>query len=150
MQTIHDTCTQVGVTMALDKWVFTTQIIEYLGLLIDTILMIIQIPQDKQRDLIKCLSDIIKVESATASSLQSLSGKLNFIAKALPMGWPFICRIYDISAAIHACWILPIQEELREDVNLWLAFLQQFQGWLPILDTQQKKQNTLQIYRCIS
>ena len=73
IQTIHDTCTEVGVTMALDKRVFATQIIEYLGLLIDTILMIIRIPQDKQRDLIQHLSDVITTDSATASSLQSLA-----------------------------------------------------------------------------
>ena len=66
MQTIHDTCTEVSVTMALDKQVFATQIIEYLGLLIDTIMMIIQIPQDKQRDLIKHLSDMIKSRNSNS------------------------------------------------------------------------------------
>ena len=141
-QTIHDTCTEVSVMMALDKRVFATQIIEYLGLLIDTILRIICIPQDKQRDLFQHLSDVITAESATASSLQSLSGKLNFIAKALPMGWPFIHRIYDISMAVHPHHIIPIQDELREDLLLWLTF----QGWLPILDSQQKKCNTLQVF----
>ena len=41
MQTIHDTCAEVGVPMSPSKRGFATQVIEFLGLLTDNLLMIV-------------------------------------------------------------------------------------------------------------
>ena len=89
MQTIHDTCAEVGVPMSLSKRVFATQVIEFLGLLIDTFLMIVQVPQDKQCDI---LTNRLPTYWGPSTPLwkhgQSLAGKLNFITKAFPNGSP--------------------------------------------------------------
>ena len=90
MQTIHDTCSEVGILMSPSKRVYAMQVIEFLGLLIDMLLMIICIPADKQRDILQHIMNILKSEWQTAMLLQSLAGKLNFIAKAFPLGRPFI------------------------------------------------------------
>ena len=58
MQAIHDTCAEVGVLMSLNKRVFATQVIEFLGLLIDTLLMIVRVPQDKQCDILQQITNI--------------------------------------------------------------------------------------------
>ena len=86
MQTIHDTCAEVGVPMSLTKRVFTTQVIEFLGLLIDTLLMIVRVPQDKQHDILQQITNILGSKGTTAGTCQSLVGKLNFISKAFLMG----------------------------------------------------------------
>ena len=96
MQTIHDTCAEVRVPMSLNKRVFATQVIEFLGLLIDTLLMIVRVPQDKQCDILQQITNILGSKGTTTGTCQSLVGKLNFISKAFPMGHPFIWSLYDI------------------------------------------------------
>ena len=41
MTTLLDTCSQVGMPMAPDKFVPTCQVIEFLGLLLDSLLMVV-------------------------------------------------------------------------------------------------------------
>ena len=89
MQMIHDTCQEVGVPMSPNKRVYATQTIEFLGLLIDTLLMIIRVPADKQKDILHHITAVLQAKQYPASSLQSLAGKLNFIATAFPLGRPF-------------------------------------------------------------
>ena len=60
MQTVQDTCQEVGVPMSLEKRVFATQVIEFLGLLIDTLLMIVQVPQDKQKDILEQINNVLR------------------------------------------------------------------------------------------
>ena len=45
--------------MSPEKRVFATQVIEFLGLLIDTLLMIVRVPQDKQKDILKQITNIL-------------------------------------------------------------------------------------------
>ena len=52
-----------------------TQIIEFLGLTIDTIEMDIRIPKDKMQDITVILITMIRERKATAAELESLAGK---------------------------------------------------------------------------
>ena len=136
MQTIHDTCAEVGVPMSLNKRVFATQVIEFLGLLIDTLLMIVRVPQDKQYGILHQITNILGSKDTTTRACQSLAGKLNFISEAFPMGHPFIQSLYDIAAGKHPKRVVQLMQVAHQDLLLWSLFLQQFQGWLPILDTK--------------
>ena len=51
MTAVHDSCQSVGVPMALDKQVWVTQNIEFLGLVLNMLLMIVRILQDKLDDI---------------------------------------------------------------------------------------------------
>ena len=72
--------------MSPSKRVFTTQVIEFLGLLIDTLLMIVRIPPNKQCDILQHITNVLGATHHPAGLLQSLAGKLNFIAKAFLLG----------------------------------------------------------------
>ena len=134
MDTIHSTCEEVGVPMAQDKCVRATQIIKFLGLLIDTMLMVIRVPQDKTEDLLAHLRQTLGTTTAPVIALQSLASKLNFITKAFPLGRPFIHSLYTAAAGKHPARIIPITEDIRGDLELWTTFLSSFKGWLLILD----------------
>ena len=146
MQTIHDTCQEVGVPMSPDKRVFATQVIEFLGLLIDTLLMIVRVPQDKQKDILEQINNILRATQHTVGVLQSLVGKLNFIAEAFPMGRPFIHRLYDIAAGKHPKSLVQLDQIVHQDLLLWSSFLCQFKVWLPILDHQQCKKASMSVF----
>ena len=126
MQTIHDICAEVGVPMSLNKRVFTTQVIEFLGLLIDTLLMIIRVSQDKQHNILQQITNILGSKGTTTRACQSLAGKLDFISKAFPMGHPFIQSLYDIAAGKHPKRAMQLVQVAHQDLLLWLLFLQQF------------------------
>ena len=95
---------------------------EFLGLLIDTLLMIVWILADKQKDILKHITTVLKAQQHPPSSLQSLAGKLNFIAKAFPLGKPFIRRLCDLAVGKHPKWIVQIDEILKQDLLLWEEF----------------------------
>ena len=86
MSATHNSCQDVGVSMAPEKRVWAMQIIEFLGLILDTLLMIVKIPEDKLQDIRSHLAAVQDAKQVMAKSLKLLAGKLNFITKAFPMG----------------------------------------------------------------
>ena len=87
-------CDQIGMLVSPDKLEGPTQIIEFLGLTIDIRQMVVQIPKDKMQDISLILITFIRKRKATAAELESLTGKLNFIAKVVPAGRSFTKRVY--------------------------------------------------------
>ena len=146
MTAVHKSCHDVGVTMAPEKRVWATQIIEFLGLIFDTILMIVQIPQDKIDDIRSHLVALKSATKAHAKSLKSLAGKLNFISKVFLMGRPFIQCIYDQAAGVPNNQIVSITAEVLADINMQFQFLKSCKGWLLIVDNQQRKKQTLSVF----
>ena len=51
------------------------QVIQFLGLTIDTVLMVIKVPEDKRTDILKILTKMVQKRKATSLDLQSLAGK---------------------------------------------------------------------------
>ena len=109
-------------------------------------MMIVRIPVDKQRDICQHITRVLSSTHQQASSLQSLAGKLNFIAKAFPLGRPFIRHLYDLAAGKHPKQMIEIDNILLQDLHLWDQVLRNFKGWLPILDLNQRKQASVTIY----
>lgn len=126
--------------------VWACQIIEFLGLLVDTLLMIICIPQVKLSDIREHLAAILSQNEVTAKSLKSLVGKLNFMCKAFPIGRPFIYHIYDAVAGLPKMQSVTILQEIEADVKMWFKFTKLCKGWLLILDVQQSKSKTLSVF----
>ena len=87
-------CAQIGMLISPDKSERPTQIIEFLGLTIDMIQMVIRIPKDKMQDITLILITVIHERKATAAELESLMGKLNFVTKAVPAGRSFTKSVY--------------------------------------------------------
>ena len=127
------------------RWVYwclrkkesATQVIEFLGLLIDTLLMSIWVPPAKQKDILQHIWSVLGNQTVAAANLQSLAGKLNFLVKAFPLGCPFVCQLYNSAAGKHPCRQVQVSEDIKKDLQLWGAFLVQFRGWLPILNSVQ-------------
>ena len=67
--------------ISLDKSVGPVQVIEFLGLTIDLVLMVVRVPQDKLQDISSILITMIKKCKATGYKLESLTGKINFISR---------------------------------------------------------------------
>jgi hypothetical protein len=94
MNTFTEVCSQLGVPIADDKTEGPSTRITYLGLLIDTENILIQIPDEKVQELLYFLNEASKRKKITLRQLQSLCGSLALCVRALPAGREFSRRLY--------------------------------------------------------
>ncbi len=86
-------CDRLNVPIANEKSVGPTTVLEYLGLTIDTVNMLVKIPDDKILELKEKLSFVLKSKKAILKVLQSLTGSLAFCTRAFLSGRVFSGRI---------------------------------------------------------
>ena len=111
-------CNQIGMPMSPDKSEGPTQVTEFLSLTIDTIQMVVRIPRDKMQDITLILIHIIRKCKATAADLESLAGKLNFIAKVVPVGRSFTKRVYQCFQGIPKHRQIDLKQPVLADLRM--------------------------------
>ena len=94
MNALKQVCNKIQMPITPEKSEGPATVVEFLGLTLDTDNMVICIPQDKLQDIAHIITKMVKTRKATSWELQSLAGKLNFIAKVVPAGKSFIKCIY--------------------------------------------------------
>ena len=74
----------LGVPIAQGKTVGLTQIIEIIGIILDSIKLEARLPQDKVKHIKEAFSEWECKKTCTLKELQSLIGTLNFACKVVP------------------------------------------------------------------
>ena len=117
MATLKQVCKEINMPIAPEKSEGSTTVVDFLGLTPDTTCMVIRVPEDKMRDIASIIAKMIKTRKAMSWELQSLAGKLNFIAKVVPAGKCFIKCVYRAQAGIphhrHIDLWSPVLADLR-------------------------------------
>ncbi|XP_045194970.2 uncharacterized protein LOC123550604 [Mercenaria mercenaria] len=122
-------CNTLGVPIADDKSVGPTTIMLFLGLEIDTNEMLVRIPIHKVDELVGLHKGIMNRKKVSLKELQRLVGKLNSFGQAIRSSRAFTRRFYDAMSGLRKqFYLLRVTEEIREDVKVWLSFLQEFNG----------------------
>ena len=132
-QAVKQVAQEIGLPLAEDKFFGPAQVLEFLGLTIDSIRMVVAIPSDKATSILQDIQVVIRSKKCWVKKLQALAGWLNFITKAVPHGRPFSRRIYDMFAGMKPHWHVSMTAELRKDLQMWSRFIQEYRGWTPIL-----------------
>ena len=122
----------IGLPLSPEKLVPPTQCLTFLGMGIDSVKMIIIVPQDKKLDIFKHLKRVLAASKVLARDLQSLAGKLNFITKAVPQGRAFSTKIYWSFKELKPTWHVSVTREIKKDLQMWIVFLQEYGGLSPI------------------
>ena len=115
-----------------EKAVGPVQVIQFLGLTIDTVLMVIKLLEDKRADILKILTKMVQKQKATCLDLQSLVGKLNFLCIAVPAGKLFIQNMHQAFAGIPQHRHIDLKGNLPADLRMWKSFLLQYKDWQPL------------------
>ena len=122
-----DICDSICFPVSLEKTFWATQLLTFLGLLIDTVNRRISIPVDKLEKGIQMLDYVLnkKNKKLTLLFLQQLTGFLNFLCRCVVPGRTFLRRLYSLGANDK---VLPhhhirITEECRLDMQIWRRFL---------------------------
>ena len=128
LTTMLEVCAKLGFPIAPDKLEGPAHCIVFLGILLDTQLMQLRLPEDKLLALMELLKQWqTSRRTVTKRKLLSLIGKLSFAAKAVPAGRLFLRRLIDLSTkATKLHHHISLTANARADIQWWLDFLP---GW---------------------
>jgi hypothetical protein len=133
-------CKDLGFTVKQKKS-YTGTCTDFLGLEIDTAAMEARLPSDKHAKALLLVRTYLRRRSLTLWELQSVIGFLSFAAKVVPLGRPFLRRLYNAlsgySASPHSSR-RPVTPQMKEDLRWWLAFLPQWSGVSIIRPTREE------------
>jgi hypothetical protein len=83
---------ELNVPLAEDKTVGPVKLIVYLGLELDTVYMVVRIPQSKLNEVKAKILHLLSESKTTLKAMLSLIGSLHFFCRAIIVGRPFIRR----------------------------------------------------------
>ena len=109
----------------MEKTFWGTTRIEFLGLLIDTILQIICIPVEKILKGHQLITNALhRKRNITLENLQKITGFLNFLGKAVVPGRAFTRRLYSYeNKVLKPHHHIDMDAEMKDDLRTWLEFL---------------------------
>ncbi|XP_033750856.1 uncharacterized protein LOC117335049 [Pecten maximus] len=140
-------CEDFGIPIAHEKTVGPVTVLVFLGLQIVTVNRVVRIPQHKAEELHGLLLKYSKCKKITKKELESLVGSLCFYCRALKPGPAFLRRFYDELAKVsQPHHFIRVHSGMREDMDMWLEFLETFDGQAYFQESTWLDSNTLQLY----
>ena len=100
METFMGLCNELGVPLAKNKTVGPTNILPFLGYIIDTELMMVLIPFEKIEKLSRLLQLLLVRKQIKRSELESIVGLMSFCSRAIPSSRAFLRRFYDLITTV--------------------------------------------------
>ena len=135
LETFLKVCKEINVPIKHEKTVLPTTVISVHGVEIDTHKMEARLPADKLTALREMLKAFSKRKKCTLTELQSLVGHLNFACRVIVPGRVFKRRISRLMVGVNSPFHhIRLNRSFREDVSLWLRFLQNYNGRSVFLD----------------
>lgn len=103
--------------------------VEFLGILFDSLALTMSITNDRLLDIKSLLSTWLSLETTNLRDLQSLIGKLQFVAKCVRPGRLFLSRILKFLSAFENLNVtLPIPIDVKKDIAWWFNFIDAYNG----------------------
>lgn len=119
-----DVCNQINYPLSPEKTIWASQVIVFLGMLLDFINRILCIPLEKKNKAVRQIREILRKKKIKMHKLQRLTGLLNFLGRAIVPGRAFTRRLYHKTARLEQHHHLRVDRDIQEDLNLWLTFLE--------------------------
>ena len=136
-QQFIELCGTIGFPIAFEKTEWASQVITFLGILLDTKNFILSIPLEKRNRAESMLQLLLSKNKATIKELQALCGFLNFLGRAIFPGRAFMRRMYAKFSPKQSGKMRPgrqfmlkphhhvhLDKEFKRDSEVWLSFLQ--------------------------
>ena len=129
-------CQELNVPVAFKKTEWASTMLVFLGILLNGQSLTLSIPVEKQQKALKFLHEITSKKRVTIKQLQTLTGYLNFLTKAIVPGRTFTCRMYakytNIKGAMtnkgrpKQYYHILLDSEFRLDCEIWKTFLEHY------------------------
>ncbi|VDI34321.1 Hypothetical predicted protein [Mytilus galloprovincialis] len=149
MDTFMKVCKDLCVPLADNKTVGPTTTLTFLGLEIDTLLMLVRIPENKVIKLRSGILYMVGRKKIKLKELESIIGLMAFCSRAIPSSRAFTRRFYDVISNLQhgkSYYYVKINQELRSDALVWLEFLENFNGECFISESLWLSSDTLELF----
>ena len=130
-------CKDIQFPVSLEKTVWASTKLVFLGLLLDTVLQTVSIPKEKVDKAMNLIDIFLSKRKVTVYQVQQLCGVINFLCKCVIPGRAFMIRLYSMAPAnLKPHHHVAVKQENRLDLLMWKHFLS-FPGVYqrPFLDT---------------
>lgn len=119
-----------GLEESVDKACPPTEIMVFLGVLFNSITMTVEVTPERLVEIKTLVVDWLDRDSAKLNELQSLIGKLNYVAACVRPGRIFISRLLAWLRQFNGVKDkdVEIPSEVRKDLKWWDRFLYQYNG----------------------
>lgn len=117
-------CTEINFPVSPDKTFWGSQIMVFLGLLLNTVKQIVTIPEAKRNKARDSIDKILRSKKIKVLELQKLTGFLNFLCKAIVPGRAFTRRMYAKYRKMKQHHHIKVDDELKMDCQMWNEFLE--------------------------
>lgn len=126
---IIEICRTLGIPLAIEKVAGPAPVLEFLGILLDTVKMEARLPKEKLARTHKEVSVWLGRRNATKREILSLVGVLQHAAKVARPGRIFVRRMYSVAARVRELdYYTRLNAGFRSDLHWWHTFLQDWNG----------------------
>ena len=129
IETFNRIAKLLNVPLADDKTVLPTQVLEFLGLEIDTLKEIVRLPQQKIDKCKYLINEMMKKTKCQLKELQVLLGLLNFACSVIAPGRAFLQSLYSLTVGLKKKnHFKRLTLQAKADLNVFLRFLEKYNG----------------------
>ena len=122
-------CQLLNVPLAIEKVEGPSTVLEFLGILLDTVRMQARLPEDKLARLRAMVSEWLDKHNATKRQILSLVGVLQHAAKVVRPGRIFVRRMYSVAANVNEMdHFTRLNKGFRSDLFWWHMFANEWNG----------------------
>jgi hypothetical protein len=100
----------------------------FLGIWFDTNKMTMEVTPDRLIEIKELATAWLGKDLATVKEVQSIIGKLNFVAKCVKPARIFICRMLNFLRTMPKKGKTKVSVEFSDDIRWWIRYLPQFNG----------------------
>ena len=123
------TLDDLGVVESIQKAVPPSSILTFIGVQFNSNKLTMEVTPDRLHEIKSILADWSLKKTASKRDLQSLIGKLQYVAKCVRAGRIFISRLLrQLCKLNHQSHKFTLSSEFRKDLSWWSAFLVEFNG----------------------
>ena len=124
-----------------------SQVLEFMGIILDSVRMEARLPDDKLTRIKDLLESFTNCRSARLVELQSLIGTLQFAFKVVVPGRTFLQRIINLTRGVPSRFHhVRLNKEFFKDIAMWKSFLSSWNGRSFFLDSALTPTPDLELY----
>lgn len=139
-------CGYLGVPLAPEKTVGPDTVLQFAGIILDSVRMEARLPDEKLTKCRTILTDFLARRSVCLRELQSLFGLLNFTCLVVVPGRAFLRRLIDLTKGVRKPHHrVRLSKGAKLDLAIWLRFLKNFNGRSFFLEDVWETSDTLKL-----
>jgi hypothetical protein len=117
------------VPLAWHKTMGPVQVLEYLGVTLDSVLMQARLPLNKVSRIVQILDEVSSRKTCTKRKLLSLLGHLNFASRVVVPGRTFVSYLLSLAHSVPELHHhVTLNKDCRLDMQMWRQFLSTWNG----------------------